>query len=438
MTSFIVLPTQLYSRPKTFWKQWSSVIMIEDSHYLNKCMHPLKLWLHRASMLEYFDSIEHKSKKYIHYNESFALPDKFAICHPTDKAMVDKYKKGVILENPSFILTLDELGDMDTSGHDLFYKRMRTKLDLLMKGSKPLGDKWSYDNSNRNRYPSSFEETNPLDRSTKNKYVLQSRDITKLSTLIHTETTDMIWPTNRKSALRDLREFVRFRLTNFGPYQDAMRHNVVVGYHSCISATLNIGLLTPKDVIKESMAYKVPIESIEGFLRQVIGWREYIRMKYILYGLMDWSYLHKMNNPVPKSWYNATTGIETLDWSIGRALKYSYSSHIERLMLLLNYATLLQLKYEDVRKWFVRMFIDGYDWVMLNVSMGVNGLSPSGPKFMKRAYLTNGNYLSKMGLKISKKDQSYLKELYNKFIKDNKALAKKDYRLAAAVKRIVG
>ena len=436
MTTLIVLPTQLYPRSKIFWNQWSEVIVIEESHYINKLMHPLKLWFHRASMLEYFDSIPHKSKKYIRYDSSFTTPDTFSICHPTDKAMVDKYKKGTILENPSFILTLQELDDFDTSGHDIFYKKMRIKLGLLMNGDKPVGGKWSYDTLNRKKYPQSFEETNPLDRSMNNKFITQAKDITKLSNITDKYITSMIWTTNRKSAMKDMKEFVKYRLSEFGPYQDAISQNIVVGNHSCLSATLNIGLITPNDIIKEVMKYDIPIESIEGFLRQIIGWREYIRMKYIIHGLVDWSYLKGMNNSMPKSWYDATTGIETLDWSIDRVVKYSYSSHIERLMLLLNYATLLRLKYEDVRKWFVRMFIDGYDWVMLNVSMGVNGLSPHGPKFMKRAYLTNGTYLMKMGIKMSKEDLNQLKELYNDFIKDNKALAKRDYRLASAVKRL--
>ena len=183
------------------------------------------------------------------------------------------------------------------------------------------------------------------------------------------------------------------------------------------------------------MKYKVPIESVEGFLRQVIGWREYIRMKYVLYGPMDWSFLKKMNTPIDKSWYSAATGIDTLDWSIQRVIDYAYAPHIERLMLLANYAVLLRLRFEDVKNWFLTMTADGYDWVMLNVSMGVNGLSPTN-RFMKRAYLTNGTYLKKMGLKLSKKDDDQLKQLYDRFIRDNKALAKKDYRLAAAVKRL--
>ena len=434
MTVFIILPTQLYPRSKTFWKQWEKIVLIEDPHYVNKHMHPLKLWMHRASMLEYYDSIDHKSKLYVQYDKIFNLDIDFTICHPTDEAIVKKYKHGTIIDTPGFILKQDELQLMDTSSHDAFYKRMRSKLDILMDGNKPIGDKWSYDESNRKRYPHDFKEANPLSRSIKNKYITQASPIKSLS-VIKTNTTDMIWPTNRKRALIDLREFVKYRLTDFGPFQDAIRDDIVVGNHSCISVPLNIGLITPLDVIKESMSYEIPIQSIEALIRQIIGWREYIRMKYVLHGLTGWSHLNNMNKPLDNSWYSGTTGIAVLDWSIKRVLKYSYASHIERLMLLVNYAVLLRLKYEDVFFWFRNCFCDGYDWVMLNVTMGVNGLSKK-HKFMKRAYLTNGTYLKKMGLKISKEDEVQLRQLYNKFIKENKELAKRDYRLAAAVKRL--
>ena len=434
MSSFVILPTQLHPRPKSFWKQWKRVILIEDPHYINKQMHPLKVWMHRASMMEYFDAINHSSKKYVRYTESIDMGSDFTMCHPTDQHIVDKYRKGTFIDNPSFLIRIDELQSMDTNSHDVFYKKMRVKFEVLMKGSNPEGGRWSFDSENRKKYPTNYKEVNILDRSLKNRYINESSPVVKLS-VIKVNPINMIWATNRKQAMKDLRHFIRERLTDFGPYQDAINQDVVVGYHSCISASLNIGLITPLDVIKEVMVYKIPIASLEGFIRQIIGWREYIRMKYVLHGLSDWSHLKKMNTTLPKSWYNATTGIETLDWSIKRVLRYSYASHIERLMLLANYSVLLRLKYKNVHEWFVRMFIDGYDWCMLNVSMGVNSLGGNN-KFMMRAYLTNGTYLKKMGLKISKNDEDQLRRLYESFILDNKELARRDYRLAAAVKRL--
>ncbi len=429
MSTFLVLPTQLYPWPKSFWKQWKAVLVIEDPHYVNNKMHPLKVWMHRASMREYFDHIPHSSKRYIKYdNATLTLSADITIGHPTDAAMIKKYKKATMIDTPGFILTMTELPDMDTPVQNVFYKRMRIKLDILMKGTKPLGGKWSYDTANRKRFPKDYQESSPMPASYGNKYIESTRP---------TKDLIMYWPTNRSSALKQLRDFVKMRLRNFGPYQDAIQENVLSGYHSCISAPMNIGLITPHDVINIVMKYKanVSLASIEGFIRQVIGWREFIRMQYILHGLRNWDHLKDANVPLPKSWYIGKTGIATLDWSINRVLEYAYVPHIERLMLLANYAVLLRLRYDDTRIWFTRMFIDAYDWVMLNVVMGVNGLS-SENRFMTRAYLTNGTYLKKMGLKLSKPDEEQLKQLYTRFIKTNAAIAKRDYRLASAVKRL--
>lgn len=369
------------------------------------------------------------------YSDDYKLPKDFAVCHPTDAKMINKYKHGSFIDPIGFILTLSELPSMDTHNHDLFYKKMRVKLNILIdQGGNPIGKKWSYDADNRKKYEKDFEDTNILMQIATNKYVNGAMPIAEISK-IKAASRELPWPTNRKLAMKHLKCFVRDRITQFGPYQDAIRKYVVVGYHSCLSPPLNIGLITPFDVIKEINKYQIPLHSLEGFVRQLIGWREFIRMKYVLHGQNGWDYLHNMKTPINQSWYNATTGYEALDWSIQRVLKYSYASHIERLMLLANYTTLLQIKYIDAKKWFITMFCDGYDWCMLNVEMGVNGLAKEN-RFMTRAYLTNGTYLVKMGLEISKEELSEMKRLYEQFIKNNEALAKKDYRLAAAVKRI--
>jgi deoxyribodipyrimidine photolyase-related protein len=436
MSTFIVLPTQLCSYPNAFWKQWDRVVVIEDGYYINRKQHPLKLWMHRASMKEYFDKIPMRSiqKQYIEYDDSYKLPKEFTICHPTDKPMVKKYAAGRFIDPPNFILSVDELKDMDTPIQAVFYKRMRTKLDILMNNGKPQGGKWSFDSDNRSRYPIRYVDENILDKGYSNKYIIKAKSITDLSDM-QLRVEHLPWPTNRSMALRRLNRFVKAKLDKFGPYQDAIRSDVLVGYHSCISASLNIGLLTPYDIIKVVDKSKAPIQSREGLIRQVIGWREFIRLRYILYGLQPWTYLKKMNTKLDKSWYVGNTGIETLDWSINRVLKYAYAPHIERLMLLLNYAILLRLRYEDVRKWFISCFIDAIgEWQMLNIEMGVSSFSKH--KFMTKVYLTSGSYLLKQGLVISKTDQEQLKRLYRSFIIDNKSLASKDYRLAAQVKKL--
>ena len=431
MTTLIILPTQLYARTPREWAQYDKVWLVEDPYYINKRMHPLKLWLHRASMLAYFDDIPVKSKKYI--SESFTLPVSFTIAHPTDKCMVDKYKRGNFIDPPNFILQISKLEIFDTPVHHAFYKRVRTAYDILMTKDKPIGGKWSFDSENRKRFEFSFKETNMLEKGYESKFISKAKSITSMSD-IPLKLNHLPYPTTRKDALSLLRRFIQVKLEGFGPYEDALREDVVVGYHSCLSSSLNIGLLTPWDIINAVSSSKAPLASIEGFIRQLM-WREFIRMRYILHGMISWDFLHRMNIPIDRSWYAGTTGIKTLDWSISRVLRYGYAHHIDRLMLLSNYAVLLRLDYDSIKKWFITMFIDGYEWAMLNVCMNVNSLST--PRYMTRCYVNNGNYLKKMGLSISKEDLLHLNELYRQFLIDNKDLCKKDYRLAAQVKRLV-
>lgn len=427
----IILPTQLLPWPKAFLNTFDEIWIIEDAYYFNSSIHPLKLWLHRSSMKEYFDSLTHKKKKYIEYNKSITLPKSFTIAHPTDFKMVNKYKKGTFANPSNFLLNIEELHELDTPVHHAFYKRMRIKFDLLMKNNKPIGGKWSYDSENRKRFPKDYHETNPLDSGGTNKY----KSITALSK-IPLLVNHLPYPTNRKEALKQLRTFMKTKLDNFGPYEDAISNDVSVGYHSCLSSSLNIGLIIPSDIIRELSKVKAPIASTEGFIRQIM-WREFIRMRYVLHGQNNWSYLKQSNKSIEKSWYDASTQIQPLDECIQKVIKYAYTHHIERLMILSNYAVLLRLDHDDTLTWFKNMFIDGYDWVMLNTSMIVCSLSPNkSERYMTRCYINNGSYLKKMGLIISQEELARLKSLYERFIIANKDLCKKDYRLSAQVKRL--
>lgn len=435
--SFVILPTQLLPWPKSFWTKYDSVIVVEEQHYFHKGAHPLKLWLHRASMKQYFDKIPHKSKRYVEYTRDVSLPSKFTMAHPTDAAMVRKYRRGAFIDPTNFLLKVDELQDLDTSVHHAFYKRMRVKFDILMNGSLPKGNKWSYDADNRKPFPKDYSEGESFGDRFDDEEIGKAKSVAELSR--HKLRIDHLpYPTNRKDALAQLRSFVRHKLDQFGPYEDALSNDVVVGYHSCLSSSLNIGLITPADVLKQVLSSNAPLQSSEGFVRQLM-WREFIRMRYILHGPGDWTYLKRHTTTVPRSWYGASTGLTPLDGVIDKVLKYGYAHHIERLMVLSNYAVLLGLDHRGVRLYFRDLFIDGYDWVMLNTTMIVCSLSPiKEERYMTRCYITNGVYLKKMGLRIGKEDLDELNNLYTRFVMDNKELCKRDYRLAAQVKRLAG
>lgn len=411
---FLILPTQLFYQNSKFLDEYDLIILIEDEYYINSNIHKIKYTMHKDSCKLYLDSITHDNKK---LTQSIIRNDnnKYYMYHPTDKAMVYKYKYCEFLETPGFILGINEIKDFYTNNQTQFYKMMRKRLNILMEDNKPAGNRWSYDDENRFKYPNDFSE----------------------DLCVVTETT--IPPTTRKIAMKNLTNFTKYKLSLFGPYQDAMNDNILIGFHSYLSAPLNIGLITPCDVIREVMKYDIPLQSLEGFIRQIIGWREYIRMHYLINGdNKAWSYLKHMNNHIDDSWYKGTTDIDILNWSIKRVINYAYVPHIERLMLLNNLAILYRIRYEDIKKWFINMFIDGYDWAMLNISMNVNYLNPNkSDRFMTRVYLTNGVYLKKMGLKINKNDDSIIRKLYSDFIFDNKKILNTDYRTASYIKRMI-
>ncbi len=406
----LILPTQLFNLTNRFINKYDKTVIIKENYYINNNIHLTKLEMHNRSCDEYYNNLKHKNKFILDTYKSNKNENCYMF-HPTDKYIVDKYNFCEYLDSPGFIIKIGDIDRYYTNKQNIFYQKIRTDLDVLMHNNRPFGNKWSYDNENRHKYPENYIE---------DKKQIESS----------------FPPISRNEALTLLKNFVKFKLSSFGFFQDSIKKEVLIGFHSYLSAPLNIGLITPDDIIKEVMKYDIPLNSLEGFIRQLIGWREFIRMHYIVNGDQDFKYLNNMNKKLPISWYTGDkTGLDVLDWSISRVLQYGYVPHIERLMLLNNIALLLQIEYFEIKRWFTNMFIDGYDWAMLNVSMNTNYLNPNkNLKFMSKVYLTNGTYLKKMGLEISKRDMEQIQILYKKFIVQNKDLLKKDYRMSAYIK----
>jgi deoxyribodipyrimidine photolyase-related protein len=206
-----------------------------------------------------------------------------------------------------------------------------------------------------------------------------------------------IYPHTREEAFARLRGFIKERFENYGTYQDAISQDEPFLFHSIISAPLNIGILTPRDVLDEVMAVKdkVPMNSLEGFVRQLIGWREYCNYVYSYYydEIVDADHFDATNEDI-SSWYTATTGVEPLDNEIQKAKKYAFSHHIVRLMIFLNMFVLTETKINVIYKWFMEVVsIDAYDWVMRsNIAM----MSHYWTKGMRKPYISGANYVLKM------------------------------------------
>ena len=220
-----------------------------------------------------------------------------------------------------------------------------------------------------------------------------------------------------------LRFFINKNLDNFGPYQDSINKDHDNMFHSMLSASLNIGLLNPDDVVEELRRLKnTPINSLEGYFRQLC-WREYQRYCYIYYyeDLTSTNYL-ELNNSLEKEWYDGTLGVEPVDKCIIKAFDSAYLHHIERLMIMGNFMVLSEIKPDDVYKWFLEFAIDSYDWVMIQnvydmvcyTSKGITSYKP---------YISSSNYIVKLS-NYSKKDEwtSVWDKKYRSFLQDKKSL----------------
>ena len=282
-----------------------------------------------------------------------------------------------------------------------FYESQRKRLDILMDGKKPVGGAWSFDVENRLALPKNHTPPELAE-------IKFSDEVKEVIKLVDREFSDHpgagkdFWlPVDRKGAKLWLKTFLKERLINFGPYEDAIPPNSEFLYHSVLTPFLNSGLLTPKEVIEETIQFSkkqaIPLISLEGFVRQIIGWREFIRGIYQNFDekqsrLNFWNHKMKLSD----AWYKGETGIPPLDETIRRVMKRGYAHHIERLMIVGSLMVLLEVDPKDAHRWFMEMFIDSSDWVMGPNVYGM-ALFSDGGIFATKPYICGSNYLRKMG-----------------------------------------
>ena len=459
-TIFVVLPHQLYEINR-YLQDVDIVYLIEDPYYFKPTFHKQKLCLHRVTMQYYKDYLTkvHSIKiKYISHHECSytffkSMEDtKIYMFHPIDKKSVThwKFKHTTFYDPPNFITTMSDLkeykqqiGERTRYTQSHFYIWQRKRLQILVdEHEQPLMGKWSFDAENRNKFNVSYQE--PVLYTFSNKYTKEA--IQYIRTYFPNafgELTEFYYPITHKECKVHVKRFIQQKLNNFGDTQDAISKHIVVGHHSLLSSSLNIGLITPTYVIQKVLQAfnkvsdpKKCVASVEGFIRQLIGWREYMRFIYLFHhkDIIDTSYM-EMRSTMPKSWYTGNTNLYILNHYINKTKKYAYLHHIERLMIMNNIAMLYDIQYKYIYKWFMTCFIDSYDWVMVpNVLMNYNSLGPV--TFMTRVYIGSDNYIKKMSDFRYQDDFKYIHSLYWSFLKRHKKILAKDYGVAPQLKRL--
>jgi len=320
-----------------------------------------------------------------------------------------------------------------------FYKEARKKTGILMgPDGNPIGGKWSFDEDNRNKLPDhisipKFPRINETNHTKKLKPIIE-KEFKK-----HPGSTKNFWfATEYDDVVKLLNFFIKEKSNLFGDYEDAVNQKDNILFHSALSPYINLGLITPEFIVEKVLNFhkknKIRMNSLEGYVRQVIGWREFIRGIYQSYSDdMENKNFFNHNRKMKSSWYEGNTGLPPLDYAIKNAVDYGWSHHIERLMILSNIMNLCEIKPTIVYKWFMEMFVDSSDWVMVPNLYGM-GLFSDGGIFATKPYICGSAYFMKM-MDFKKGDWcNTMDGLYWRFIDRNRKFFLKNPRLSMMVR----
>ena len=468
MEATLVFPHQLFY-PNPSLSKRRKTFLIEDPLFFSDSRYPAvfhkqKILLHLLSMRsfreklnafgydtsivdknslpspKYYDSfLKDNSISSVHYLELHDFILSKRLISSINRLSINKY----IYDSPGFINGKDEINKYFTNKKKYFftsfYQEQRKKLNILLdKDSKPLGGKWTFDKENRKKLPKKIQvpkvhnnnyENNSLE-STKNEVYNNYPDNYGKLELFN-------YPINHDQAKQSFKNFLQYRFSNFGTYEDAISTDHRFIFHSIISPSLNIGLITPREIIGMTLDFieesNIPLNSTEGFLRQIIGWREFTRGIYESNGSFQrkrnfWNFEKK----IPPSFYDGSTGIKPVDDTIKNIINYAYCHHIERLMVIGNIMCLLRYDPDEVYRWFMELFIDAYDWVMVPNIYGMS-LHSDGGLMTTKPYISGSNYILKMS--NYKKDNwcGIWDALYWDFIDKERDFFKKNPRMSMMV-----
>ena len=419
MEAVCIFPHHLFEHHPCLEKG-RTVFLIEDRRFFSEFrFHKQKLVFHRACLKNYQEFLQEQGYKtrYIEGDlESIfehARIDSIYVVDIDDielerrlKAVVKEHQIRLeVFPTPLFLTTPNEFrGFFKGKKHfscDSFYIYQRRRLNILVdEKGKPFGGKWSFDKENRKKLPKSLKVPDPLVYG-KSELAKQAIEYVKRKYPHHPGNIDhFVYPTTHKEARRALKDFLENRLARFGDYEDAIARREGVIFHSRLSMLINVGLITPHQVVKETMAYankhEVPLNSLEGFIRQVIGWREFVRGVYhAIGGKQRKENFFGHERKMPKAFYDGSTGIFPIDETIKKLMQGAYLHHIERLMILGNFFLISEISPDEIYRWFMELFIDAYDWVMVPNIYGMSQYADGGMMTTK-PYFSGSNYILKM------------------------------------------
>lgn len=463
----LIFPHQLFQFSPLFAVDGPIYLVEEFLFFRQYNFHKQKIAFHRATMKYYENFLLEKnfSVNYVQASEKESdirklIPhvhslgvETIVLIDPVDdwllrriKASCHKFNiKIKVLESPMFLNTTQELEHFFKPSKKKFfqtefYKQERINRKILLEESgEPMGGQWTFDVDNRKKYPKG-KSIVQCEYPKVDDYTKEARAYTNqyFPNNIGSFTDRLNYPIGFAASEEWLDQFLENRMAEFGDYEDAIVHTEILLNHSLLTPMLNIGMLSPTQILRHTLSYSlandVAINSLEGFVRQIIGWREFIRGVYISKGREErtknyWGFTKK----IPKSFYDGTTGIFPIDETIKKVLKTGYCHHIERLMVLGNFMLLCEFDPDEVYRWFMELFIDAYDWVMVPNVYGMSQFADGGMMSTK-PYISASNYLMKMS-DYPKGDWQYTWDaLFWRFLDKQRAFFLKNPRLSMLVK----
>jgi deoxyribodipyrimidine photolyase-related protein len=427
----LVLPDQLFETHLDAPHGTTFVLVEHDLLFRQYRFHVQKLVLHRASMRRFAARLRDRGYDVVQVDTDGRTTSRAALAREIGRLRPDRVtaydvvddwlsqdltaaladagyalSPDDVLETPNFLTTRAQLSEAfeGTSAPRMqhFYSWQRRRLDVLMTDTgEPVGGRWSYDEDNRKKLPRGHPVPDPQRVDATERAPEVEEAIAWVARAFPDnpgEAASFAWPTSHAEADASYERFLAERFAEFGPYEDALSAEHPFVFHSLLTPALNIGLISPRHVLDRALEVgdAVPLPSLEGFVRQVIGWREYMRAAYVVHGrrLRSANRLAHTRS-LDDGWWTAETGLEPVDLVLRRVLENGWAHHIERLMVLGNAMSLLRVDPDAAYEWFMEMFVDAYDWVMVPNVYAMSQFVAAAA-ITTKPYVSGSNYLRKM------------------------------------------
>jgi deoxyribodipyrimidine photolyase-related protein len=339
----------------------------------------------------------------------YQLPDEYRLDQELQKIAREQFDSYTVADTEHFLTRREEVGAFFQGKKQFlmesFYRSMRRKYGWLMEpnGKDPLQGKWNFDASNRKKLPPTVEIPEAPTFGKEVGAYVRLLDQQGVETMGEVDPDNFQWPTSRKEALLVLEHFTRKLLPHFGDYQDALTDRDPFLFHSRLSFVLNVKLLSPKEVVDHTIAYwqdhqeEISISQIEGFVRQIIGWREYMRGIYWAQ-MPEYASLNFLDHQgaLPAFFWTGKTKMACMKQAIRQSLETSYAHHIQRLMVTGNFALLAGVHPDEVDQWYLGIYLDALEWVQITNTRGMSQFADGGIVGTK-PYVSSANYIHKMG-----------------------------------------